>query len=228
MKDFDQFYEHLVKHEKQKVEEELKNKWEKEKSRVEILVYSGARLNWVGDYIGNPDIKWEERELLLDSIRFTGNDSFLIDDCEKSPLKFQEIIQDNPELKTKYEEIASFGDEPILVRKTEEPGKFKVLDGMHRFVGAAIRNEEKIKVYIPLNEGEILPYCEAHTIYDLIRGYLRNARDEKGEKELYYGLRLLLRTYANTEKLLKERFNKHWVNDDNVQEIIDKVLEGRE
>lgn len=224
MNNFNQFFERLVKHEKQKVEEELKDKWEKEDSREELLVYSGARLNWIGDFIVNPDIKWEEKELPLDVIQFTGNDSLLINDCEKSPLKFQKIIKNNPELKAEYEKIASFGDEPILVRKAGEPGKFKILDGMHRLIGAALNNQEKIKAYIPLNEDKVLPYCEAHTVYDLIRAYQRHARDEEGEKELYYGLKLLLRSYANTEKLLRERFSKHWVNDDKVQEIIHKVL----
>ena len=96
---------------------------------------------------------------------------------------------------------------------------------MHRLIGAVIEKRKEVLVFFPVNEDEYLPICEAHTIYDFIRGFIRNAKDEKGEIELYHGLKLLCRTYANVRELLIERFNENYVHDNEVQEIIKKVLQ---
>lgn len=222
--DFDKFIKDLVIHEKDKIKKELKNKKDGEVSRELMIICGGIRLNWIGDYVGNPDMKWQSKELPLDKIQFSGADHFLTKVCKKSPLIFWEAVKNNSRLKAKYQKIASFGNEPILVRNGSKKGKYKVLDGMHRLIGSVLNGKKKIMAYIPLNEKEVLPYCEAHVIYDLIRGYLRNAHDQAGEKELYYGLKLLLRAYGNTEKLLRGRFNRYWVDDNKVQKIIQKVL----
>ena len=115
--------------------------------------------------------------------------------------------------------------ETILVRESDNPGKYKILDGIHRLIGACLEGKKTIIALVPMNENGVLPICEAHTIYDLIRGFIRHRHNKDGETELYYGLKLLLNTYANTQDLLKNRFNKKWVDDEKTQNIIKKVLE---
>lgn len=218
--DFDQFLENLASHEKEKVTKE-------QDDRQKILMYGGARLNWLGDYLANPNIKWEERDIEIDKIEFTGSDKFLIDVCARSPKKFRELVLNDPELKVKYTKIASDGDETIIVRCSDQPNKFKILDGIHRLMGVALADKKTVKALFPINEDEVLPICEAHTIYDLIRGFVRHRKNEVGETELYHGLKLLLNAYANTRDLLENRFSKNYVNDDKVQEIIQKVLKDK-
>ena len=223
MDKFKKYLEQLANHEDKKPDFYLRN------SRTRILVNAGIRLNWLGDFFANPEIKWKEQELSLERIQFTGTNSewnkILIDQCGRSVNKFQVLIEKQPKLKEKFQKEASFGDEIILVRKSENKGFYKVLDGMHRFVGTVLEDRKKVQVFFPVNEDEFLPICEAHTVYDLIRGFIRNAKDEKGEIELYHGLKLLCRTYANVRELLTERFNENYVHDNKVQEIIKKVLE---
>ena len=101
------------------------------------------------------------------------------------------------------------------------------LDGMHRVIGAALSNKKTIKAMAPINENDVLPVCEAHTVYDLIRGYLRNRRTEDGETELYHGLKLLINTYTNVHELLENRFDENWLKDEKTQEIIKKVLNDK-
>jgi hypothetical protein len=213
-----EFLKNLADHE----EEMVKN----EKSDGErLLIFSGARLNWIGDYLGNPKLKWKEQVLDLEELEFTGNDEFLIKTCERSPQKFQEMVLADPELKSMYQHLASDGNETILVRNSDHDYvKYKILDGAHRVIGACLNNQKTIRAMVPQNEKEVLPYCEAHTVYDLIRGFLRHRRSEDGEIELYNALKLLIHTYANVRDLLENRFNYSYVNNERVQLIIGKVL----
>ncbi len=215
------FLKNLAAHEEEKVKEE-------QDSRQRILMYAGARLNWMGDYMGNPDIEWREEELELDQIEFTGSDEFLIETCERSPKIFQEKALADHEIKSMYENLASYGNETILVRNSDHDFvKYKILDGTHRVIGAAMSGKKTIKAMVPLNEKDYLPVCEAHTVYDLIRGYLRNRRTDDGKIELYHSLKLLINSYANVHDLLENRFNKKYVNNDEVQLIIEKVLNNK-
>lgn len=212
------FLKNFADHEQAKKIQELDD-------RQRLIMFSGVGLNSIGDYFGNPALKWEEKDLNLDQVEFTGLDKFILEECDRSPIIFREKVSENNSLKEKYEGQASFGNEPIIVRKSSNPGKYRLVDGVHRLIGAALSNKKTIKAMVPINEDEVLPFCEAHTIYDLIRGYQRHARDGKGEKELYSGLKLLIRCYGNAGDLLKNRFNKDYVNDEKVQAIIKKVLE---
>ena len=96
---------------------------------------------------------------------------------------------------------------------------------MHRFVGAALEKRKTITAYVPIDGDKYLPVCEAHVVYDLIRGFQRHARDEEGKIQLYHALKLLARTYENVIELLEIRFDRGHVNDDEVQEIIARVIE---
>ncbi|OQX51523.1 hypothetical protein B5M47_00225 [candidate division CPR3 bacterium 4484_211] len=223
MDKFEYYLKKLADHEDEKSKPYLSG------PRARILVNAGIRLNWLGDFLANPEIKWEERELPVEKIQFTGTslkwNKVLIDQCGRSVSKFRALMARNPKLKEEFQQEASFGNEIILVRKSEGEGFYKVLDGMHRFMGAVLEGKEKLRVFLPINEDEHLPVCEAHTVYDLIRGFVRNAKDREGEMGLYHALKLLCRTYANVKGLLRERFNKDYVHDDKVQKIIKKVLE---
>uniref|UniRef100_A0A7C4M0W3 Uncharacterized protein n=1 Tax=candidate division CPR3 bacterium TaxID=2268181 RepID=A0A7C4M0W3_UNCC3 len=222
-KKIEKFIKELAKHEREKISYQF------EDSRNSILVTSGLHLNWIGDFFSNPKIKWEEKEIAVEKIKFTGTNpkinDILLNQCHRSPKEFRKLIKDNPKIKKEFEKYTSFGNEPILVRKDEDnKGYYKVLDGMHRFVGASLSNKPKIKVWLPINEDVELPYCEPHVVYDLMRGYMRHAKDKEGQKELYYALKLLNRTYANVKDLLKGILGEKWVFDKDVQKIIKKVL----
>jgi hypothetical protein len=224
MTSFETYLYNLAKHEQSKSQDLLVS------SRNQILVNAGVRLNWMGDFFANPNILWSDvTEMNVDNIQFTGTNpdwnNILIKDCDGNSMKFIRLIDQNQRLKQKFQEESSFNpDLPILVRKSEGSDKFKVFDGMHRFIGALVHGQPTIKVYFPINEDKALPWCEPHVIYDLIRGFLRNANDKEGEKQLYHALRLLIRTYGNTRELLVDRFNKENVDEDTVQEIIKNVL----
>jgi hypothetical protein len=64
-------------------------------------------------------------------------------------------------------------------------------------------------------------------IYDLIRGYQRNARDKKGANDLFHALSLLKRCYSNVPGLLRKRFNFKYLPDKSVQAVIKKVLSNK-
>ncbi|GBE16243.1 hypothetical protein BMS3Abin15_00055 [bacterium BMS3Abin15] len=222
MDEFKKYIKKFESHEKSNLEKIIKDPQEK------IIMYSGARLNWIGDYLGNKKIKWIKKTLPIKKILFTGTNpdwnEILIDTCRGSVAKFRKLIESDRSIKNKFKKEASFGSNPILVRKGDKKATYKVLDGMHRLVGAVLSKKSTIEVFISTNENKYLPLCEAHTIYDLIRGYVRNARDKRGEKELYHALKLLSRTYGNVEELLRKRFNYKWVPDKDVQKIIRRVL----
>lgn len=221
MNDFEKYIKDLADHEDEKSKSFLD-------PRGRILINAGIRLNWIGDFLANSNIKFKKREVPISQIIFTGTNpswnKILIDKCERSVEKFQKLIEQNEETRKRFTQEASFGNEPILMRGPDEKGLYRVLDGMHRFVGAVIEKRETIAAYVPINEDKHLPVCEAHTVYDLIRGFQRNARDENGKIELYHALKLLARTYENVIKLLKNRFNFTYVADEEVQRIIKKVI----
>lgn len=223
MTTFEQYLQDLADHEEEKSRPLLAD------PRVKIRVYGGMRLNWLGDFFGNPNIKWQEQELLVDIILFGGTglawDRILIDQCKRSPAKFRELIGRTQGLRAKFESEVSSGEQPIVVRHSpDREGYYHVLDGMHRFVGAVIGEQTTIKAYVPVNEHEHLPRCESHVVYDLIRGFMRHAADEQGKEGLYQALKLLMRTYENVGDLLRHRFNAQYVRNQDVQDVIQRVL----
>lgn len=221
MNNFDKYIEKLADHEDRKYKSI-------NDPRKRILVDAGIGLNWLGDYLSNPNIEYKKINLSIYKVLFTGTspewNKILIDRCERSAKKFQKLIDRDKSIKKKFIHKASYGLEPILVRHSDKKGYYKVLDGMHRFIGAVIKKRRIIKAFIPINEDEHLPICEAHVVYDLIRGVKRHAADEQGEAELYHSLKLLARTYENVTYLLKNRFNSDYVVDERIQKIIKKVI----
>jgi hypothetical protein len=224
MKKFEKYIEVLATHEDKKSKSFLD-------SRGKILVNAGIRLNWIGDFISNPKIKYKLTSIPVNKVLFTGTNpdwnKILINQCKKSVEKFQVLTKNNLEIKKKFSKESSFGEEPILMRGPDEYGHYRVFDGMHRFVDAVLKNKKIIPAYIPINEDKHLPICEAHVVYDLIRGFQRHAKDRQGKRELFYALKLLARTYENVIELLEKRFNFKYIADKEVQEIIKKVMIGK-
>jgi hypothetical protein len=223
--EFEEYLVDLAHHEQQKSLDLLEgNPHEK------IKIFSGHRLNWLGDFFGNPEIKWEKILLNIDDIRFTGTaqelNPILKDKCQRQPAMLRELINLDEDVRKIIENHATFSDELIVVRNEPETGKFLMLDGTHRLLGMILQYKTHIFAWYPKNEFELLSHCEAHVMYDLIRGYLRNAQDEQGKTELYHGLKLLARTYGNVKDLLKHRFDPKHVSDPEVQKIIEDVLGG--
>lgn len=222
MEKFEEYLQNIADHEEEKAKDYLAD------PRQKILIFSGVHLNWLGDFVANPKLTWEETELPIKSFKLTGAsedwNEILIKRCERSVTKFQELLASDPTIKEKFEKESSTNADPILVRRGEEEGQYKVLDGMHRFVGAIVQGQEAVKCYLAVNEDELLPICEPHTVYDLLRAYQRHARDEAGKTGLYHALKLLARTYENVPELLRTRFDPNHVFEEDIQEIIAKVL----
>ncbi|NTW22177.1 hypothetical protein HGA34_01370 [Candidatus Falkowbacteria bacterium] len=221
MNKFEKYLSDLAAHEESKSKKQLD-------PRGRILVNAGVGLNWIGDYLANPKIKYRKIKLPVEKILFTGTNpgwnKILLERCDKSVEKFSDLMAKNAVVRKKFETEASFGSEPILLRGPDESGMYRVLDGMHRFVGAVLKDKKTITAYAPINEGKYLPVCEAHVVYDLIRGFQRHAKDKQGEVELYHALKLLTRTYGNATELLKRRFSYKYVADKEVQAVIAKVI----
>jgi hypothetical protein len=219
MDDFEQYLETLSQHEEQKGNLS---------SREKILVYAGVYLNSMGDFLANPNIHYTKKQIPIEQVLFTGTspdwNEILIKQCKRSVAQFQALIQQDTAIKEFFTKKASFEPIPILLHGPDEDSFYRVFDGMHRFVGAILANHTVVEAYVPTNVSEHLPICEAHVVYDLIRAFQRHAKDESGKKELYYALRLLARTYENVIELLKSRFNSTYVSDDEVQEIITRVI----
>jgi hypothetical protein len=222
--EFETYLVNLAEHEQVKSKALLTN------PRDQILVNAGVKLNWMGDYLANPNILWSEvTEMNISKIQFTGSNpdwnQILIKDCNRDSANFMALVSQDPQVKQKFQEESSYNpDVPILVRKSEDVSKYKVFDGMHRFVGALVNGQNTIKVYFPQNENEVLPWCEIHVAYDLIRGFTRNANDLDGELQLFFALKLLLRTYGNVRGYLISLLNQNIEMDEAVQKIIQKAL----
>lgn len=197
-------------------------------ARSRILINSGVRLNWIGDFLANPKNKFKKISIPVEKIYFTGTtpewNDILLKKCKRSVFEFIKLIKSDKVIRAKFSREASYGKQPILMRHADQAGYYKVLDGMHRFIGAVIKGQKKITAFVPLNENKYLPICEAHLVYDLIRGYQRNAADKKGANDLFHALSLLRRCYSNVPDLLRKRFNFKYVSDKGVQEVIKKVL----
>ena len=223
MKKIDRFIKKLAVHQAKKVSGQIAD------PRASLLVTSGIHLNWLGDFFGNPEIKWQEKNVPLEKIKFTGTNpewnKILLDNCDRSPKKLQALIKRNPKIKKVFNQKSYSANQPVVLRQDlENKGYYKVLDGMHRMVAATISGKSKVKCLVCTNEEKVLPICESHVVYDLMRGFIRSAKDKQGEKELYHALKLLSRTYANVTPLLRGRLGKKWVLDKDVQKIIKRVL----
>lgn len=202
----------------------IKTKAEANQSPLEQLITAcSISMNWIADYISDPNVSWTLEEIPLDKIYLTGTqpdwNKIIIDQCERSPKKFNELLQSNPKIKELFKE-AKFEDRPILIRYEDE--QYKMLDGMHRTLGAIIEGRETIEAFVARLNGKPQPQIEPHIIYDFFRAYHRGSNTDKDS--LISAIKFLRRAYSNVDDLLKNRFSKNWVPDDKIQEIIQEIL----
>jgi hypothetical protein len=186
-----------------------------------LLMYSGARLNWVGEYINDESIHWKLETVPVDSLTLTGTgpewNAITLDRAEGNPAKLRELLK-TPEIRQMFES-SQYVDIPILVRREED--KLKILDGMNRTIAAVRDNIPEIRAYIGTRDGNPTPIVEPHIVYDFIRAYEQRGGNEE---DLKGGLRFLLNAYSNVRELLETRFDPKWVRDEKMQQIIKEVL----
>lgn len=188
-----------------------------------LLTACSANLNWIADYVLDPNIEWIKEMLDIDDLYLTGTcpewNKIIIDQCNRSAEKLRDLVAKDEAIAKKLcgKNDSNF---PILIRY--EDGKYKVLDGMHRVITIIIAGYPKINAFVGRLKGEPQPQCEPHVVYDFLRSYHRGInRDREG---LITALRFLRKSYSNVEKLLKERFSKEWIPSNEIQEIIQEAL----
>lgn len=222
---FELYLQELAKKEQHKIDQSFGND-----SRGKLTMLSGQQLNWIGDFVSNPEAKWEFRAVSIDQILFTGTtpgqDKILIDQCERSPRKLLELIEKDHSIREELEKTAHVLELPIMLRMYDDgSGKFGCLDGMHRFVGRVLQGDQEVEAWVCTKE--VKPFCEPHLVYDLIRGYQRlDEKSEQSTTELQFALQLLMKSYANVKKLLVERFDPSRLRDEDVQNIISKAIKA--
>lgn len=212
----DEYLKGLEENHRQKVEQAL-NPAER------LLLYSGARLNWVGEYINDESIHWQLENIPVDNLTLTGTspewNAIIIDRAEKNPQKLRALLKE-PDVAAMFTN-SQYIDIPILVRKEEN--KLKVLDGMNRTIAAIRDGISEIRAYVGTREGKPSPIVEPHVLYDFIRAFQQrggNVEDFKG------GLRFLIDSYSNARDVLTNRLGPEWIRDEKIQQIIKEVIEG--
>lgn len=200
----------------------LKSQAEKLSLREKLAMYSGALLKWTADYLSDGNIKWQKRKIKINDLTLAGTNpegnKIIIDKCQRSPEKFRILLKKNPKIKKIFKD-AKLNSIPILVRYEEK--EYKVLDGMHRVIGAILANKSEITAFV----GKVSnprSWIEPHVVYDLLKANQRKLNTNR--EDLICALRFLCKAYINVEDLLKNRFNDSYVYDKNIQEIIKKVL----
>lgn len=195
------------------------------KALEKLVTYCGANLNWVADYISDENIRWSKKTLSLDKLWLTGTglewNKIIIDKCERSPQKLRDLFHNDPSIVGLFSG-AIFDNIPILVRFEEN--KYKVFDGMHRTIAAIRDGRKNIQAFVAAPKGKPKPKCEPHVVYDFLRSYQRKINTDRNG--LITALRFLRHSYANVEDLLKNRFNKSYVHDDEIQKIIKEAFEN--
>lgn len=211
----DEYLRGLEKNHKNKVEESLS-------TAERLLMYSGARLNWVGEYINDESIHWTLEKINVNNLTLTGTspvwNAIIIDKADRNPEKLRQLLK-NPKISKMFKN-SRYVDIPILVRKDGE--KLKVLDGMNRTIAAIRDGIQKINAYVGIRTGSPNLIIEPHVIYDFIRAYQQGRGNEE---DLKGGLRFLLDAYTNVRELLKTRLGPDWIKDEGIQQIIKEVLE---
>ena len=198
--------------------------YQADKPTDQLVMYSGAAMNWLGDYLTDEAIKWELKELLIDELRLSGTNpdwnEIVIDRCERSPKKLREMFRADADVIKRFQG-AVYKPIPILVRY--ENGEYRVLDGMKRTIAAIRDGRETIQAYVATQAEKSRPVCEPHVVYDMLRAYERGLSADRAG--LVAALRFLRESYANVEDLLRNRFSDSWVHNKELQVIIKEVID---
>ncbi|MBI2984230.1 MAG: ParB N-terminal domain-containing protein [Candidatus Kerfeldbacteria bacterium] len=209
----------LARHLKDKIEQHQQGQ-----PLEQLLMSCSAAMNWIADFLTDPNVRWTKQELRVDDLWLTGTNptwnAIIIDRCKRSPAELRAILRSDPQTAALFAE-AEFDELPILVRVDD--GKYKVLDGMHRVIAAIRDGRESVTAFVARLDGQPRPQCEPHVVYDLLRAYHRGINRDR--QALVVALRFLRHAYANVDRLLRERFSKAWVPDDEMQAIIAEALQ---
>lgn len=213
-----QYLENLSKHLEQKALAGLS-------AMDKIMIFGNVAMNWLPDILSDQNIKWRQSKIKLNQLVLTGTNPIwnpiIIDKCQRSPGKFHQFLSENPDQIELFSE-AVFDNTPIMIR--EEPDKsLRVLDGMHRTIAAIRDGLKEIEAFIATNSNTPQPQCEPHLVYDLLRSYHRQINTDRAS--LITSLKYLRKAYSNVDDLLRNRFNKSWVPNDEMQAIIQEALE---
>lgn len=188
-----------------------------------IQMYSGARMDWIADYLTDRSLTWTLQDISVESLYLTGTNphwnAVIIDQCGRSVQRLRELMHADPAVAALFSD-AKADPLPILVRYEDE--KYKVLDGMHRVVASIRDGVATIPAYVARRSGKPQTFCEPHVVYDLMKAYHRGLNPDRAG--LVQALRFLRQSYRNVESLLRERFIKAWVPDDEIQTIIREAL----
>jgi len=188
-----------------------------------IMMYSGARLQWLGDFFSDTTVTWKKKSWLIDDLTLTGThptwNSILLDRCHRSPREVRALFMAKPSIK-KHFASARWNSQPILLRLVGK--EHKVLDGMHRVIAALRMGKTHIVGYEARANGMPRPMCEPHVVYDLLRAYERGLTTDRNglESALLY----LRDVYDNVDVLLRERFDSAHLRHTELNEIIAKIL----
>ncbi len=186
-------------------------------------MHCNATMNWIADYLTDPNVRWTRETIATNDLYLTGTNpvwnGIIIDQCERSPARLANAMRDDPQVLAQFKDVA-FDPLPILIRF--EKDKLRVLDGMHRVVAAIRDGRNSIEAYVARHIGEPRPACEPHVVYDLLKAYHRGLNTDR--TALITALRFLRRAYGNVDDLLRHRFIKAWVPDDEIQAIIAEAL----
>ncbi len=218
-KEFKEYLKWLVKNHENKV----KRSWSDPVGF--LLMYSGALLNWVGEYVSDKSLTWTKKRLKIDDLTLTGTgpewNEIIIKQAERQPAKLRVLLKD-PKVK-KIFESALFSPEPILIRveDTKEGKKLKILDGMNRTISSIRDGREEIDAWVCERTSKPQPEIEPHVIYDFLRAYDQG----RGNKnDLISALRFLIETYSNSKSLLESRFSSLWINNEEINKLVNDLL----
>lgn len=190
----------------------------------QLLADSGQILNWVGEYLTDLSLSWTKEEIEIDKLTLTGTNpawnKVVIEECHRSPQELRQRLSTDAQLGKAFKN--GMGQPaPILVRFEDD--QYKVLDGMHRTLGAIAVGQTVITAYIAHRTGKPQPVCEPHVVYDFIRAFERGLGGS--EEEFVAGLRFLRKAYVNVDRLLTNRFgNSTGVSNEKLQTAINRVL----
>ena len=190
--------------------------------KMQLLMYSGALLNWVGEYLSDESIHWHEETVLVKHIYLTGTgpawNKIIIDQARRKPAELKRLLNENSELKQVFAEC-QFEDTPILLRQDGE--HLKVLNGMHRTIAAIRDKHHYIQAYIGTRSGKPLPLVEPHVVYDILRAFTQYGGDSD---DFIASLRFLIHHYENVQALLQTRFKNEWELNESIAPRIDALL----
>lgn len=194
-------------------------------SMDKIMIFGNVAMNWLPDLLSDQNIKWRKTKIKVKELVLTGTNpiwnSIIIDKCQRSPEKFQQFLSENPDQIRLFSE-AIFDNTPIMIRE-ESDKSLRVLDGMHRTIAAIRDGFEEIEAFIGTNTNAAKPQCEPHLIYDLLRSYQRQINTDKAG--LITSIKYLRKAYSNVDELLRNRFSKSWIPNDEIQAIIQAALD---